>query len=143
MFGVTRYVLVTVVRSAAGINYIKNKLTSGVEETDPELYVALSANKSLRNRTGNKYKRQNVIKEAFEPEKVKKVYQAYGLVGVKFEEFTAFKRSDLDNPIDRNDNVVIGDEIVLINNALLNVLSDHIGLTVSKHRIIPSRKSGF
>jgi len=138
-FGLTRHVLVTVVNSAAGLNQYPTTLDS--QSDDPETFVYLSAQRALRSTNKNKYRDQDIIKEAFDPQQVPTVVQAFGLVGANFNEYTAFKRSNLDNPVGRNEPVRLNEEVVLIRNELLPILREIIAQSISRHRIIPARKS--
>jgi len=132
MFGVKRHILVTLLRD------IPTTDLPSSSTFDPYLEIK----KSLKKTIGNTQLKQNIIKEAYDPTEIEFVYDAYGKMGVKFSEFTAFKRNDLTNSIDRNTAVSLGDEIVLINNNILNKYNrPFIASIISKHRIIPTRKT--
>ena len=141
-FSLTDHVLVTVVNSIAGLNARSYSLDSDLKEENDALYVEVSAMAGLRSTRGNKYKNRDLIKEAFLSSQVKKVHQAYGKVGINFNTHTAFNRLDLDNPLNRNDNVTPGDEIVLIENQIVrSILKATIARSIKQHRIIPDRKN--
>lgn len=137
MFGIKRHVLVTVVNSVAGVN-APPKLNTNLDNS--AILIEVTANKSLRDTRGNKYKNQRIIKEAFSTKSAQKVSDAFGLVGANFDQYSAFKRTDLTSELDRNDPVNIGDEIVLIHNDLINIDIDIIADDMSIHRIIPARR---
>jgi len=128
MFGLTNRVLITVINDAAGV-------APSVPTFDD---VQISALRSIKASRGNVYDGQKVIKEAYHPNEVKKVYQAYGKVGIDFETHAAFSKLDLDTELDRNADVIDGMEILLINRVLLGMLKETLG-QASKHRIIPDR----
>ena len=141
-FSLTDHVLVTVVNSVAGLNARSYSLDSVLKKENNSLYVEVSAMAGLRSTRGNQYKNRDLIKEAFLSSQVKKVYQAYGKVGVNFNTHTAFNRLDLFNSLSRNDDVVPGDEIVLIENQVAeSILKSTTTKSIKRHRIIPDRKN--
>lgn len=136
MFGLKRHVLITVVNDIPAVEIVDG--TGSSTRFDPYLEIR----KSLKSTLGNTLVKQDLIKESRSQEEVKFVYQAYGEVGINFNTHVAVKRHRLEDQLQLNDPVSIGDEIVLITNEVRTKFSPEVIVEfISRHRIIPSRRS--
>lgn len=137
MFGRNNFITVTVIKGAAGIDF-RNPINSTASGST---LVEVTAKHSMRNSLGNKYKRQNVIKETFNPDDITDVISLLGHLGLSRDEFSVFSRLNLDVPLDVSDSIERNSEIVVINNLLIDLPKSTIAGIVEKHRIIPSRNN--
>lgn len=79
--------------------------------------VRIAAERTMTNDTiGNQQIRSDIDKQCYPHDSVRIVKQAFGLAGVRFDEYTAFRGW---RPLSPSEPVTNHDEIVLVNNALL------------------------
>lgn len=128
MLGLNNYVIVVVINALS-----ENKKPTNYFDTSPNVMVA--AQNSIYASMGNQHAKTDIQKQAYTPDQVQSIRQAYGITSTKFETHSPFingQRMSLDGK------VVNGTEVVLIKNGL-NV-KEALKL-VNKHRIMPERTS--
>ena len=109
MLGKTGFIIVTVVNSfqrsdLKQTNYFDNYQT-----------VRISAMRGIQDSLGNQQEYTDIQKQAYDPKKVKFIWQAYGLTGTNYYTHTAYING---KQVDRNDTVNKNQEILLIKNGL-------------------------
>ena len=127
MFGLRNVVIVIVV----------NSLVEGKKPTnhfDKATGIRVAARNSIYQDTiGNQHARSDIQKQAYDPEQVTTVRQAYGITGTNFNTHSPYINGQ---PINLDDEVVRNTEITIIKNGLS---VRHATIAANRHRILPER----
>ena len=128
MHGLTNFVIIIVINA---LNHEDKRPTNYFDTTKT---LSIATNKILRDETtGNPHSRSNIQKQAYLASQVKTVRQAYGLVGVDWTNYSAYRNNKL---ITLNDIIRNKDEIIIIKNGLS---TREAFLIANEHRILPER----
>lgn len=131
MFGLTDYVILVVVRSVLTLDKKPTDFFSQYKT------VRIAAERTINaDIPGNQHAREDIQKQAYPSELITQVKQAYGLAGVPYSQYTAFRSN---NKLRLSDQVNNGDEILLVSNALLTVTGQYVADAVGRHKILPDR----
>lgn len=127
MYGLTDFVMITVINdlfnNPKNTNYFSNHATVRIS-------MLRTINKDV---VGNQHKRSDIQKQAYLPDQVKIVRQAYGLAGLNYSTHNAYRNGA---QLSLDDEVLPSDEIMLIAQSLPIELVFPYG---NIHRILPDR----
>jgi len=129
MLGINNFVIVVVVNALSAEDKKDNNFF------DKFKTVRLAALRTInRDIQGNYHSRSDIQKQAYIPDRLKTVKDAYALTGTKFDTHSAWRNGKL---LALSDSVSSNDEIILIKDGL--DVSQAIK-EASRHRILPDRK---